>query len=264
MLTDDGQERPCVACGGKGYIIDTSPLGVHIVRKGSGLNDDGVIQDPVKFITPDVSILKHSAERTQDYYDKMLSELFITKQNFTNQSGESKAWDAQQRIQNTESIVRDIYRLYRNVVEAIAVYVGDEPTEVNITMPNELDVSDANDALIELAEAKKAGVSYPIIVEKTKRHLLKMLGDTPENEYIVNYLARKDKLFGYSPDEIVKAIAMFGSEITSKDKAIHFFGFQLLKDIIKRNPDIELTDAAIQPLLDSELLPYISQQPILG
>ena len=264
MLTEDGQERLCIRCGGKGHIVDTSPLGVHIVRKGSGMNDEGDIQDPVKFITPDVTILEHSANRTHDYYDKMLSELFVTKQNMTNQSGESKSWDAQQRIQNTESIVKDIYRLYRNIVEAIAVYVGEDPMDVVITLPNDLDVSDANDALMDLAEAKKAGVSYPIIVEKTKRHLLKMLGDTPENEFIVNYLAKKDKLFGYSPDEIVKAIATFGSEITSRDRAIHFFGFQLLKDILMQNPEIELTDATIQPLFDSALLAYISQQPILG
>lgn len=263
VQTEDGRERPCMMCGGKGYVVDSSPLGVHIVRKGSGLNDDGIINDPVKFITPDVTILQHSATRTADYYDKMLSELFITKQNMTNQSGESKAWDGLQRQQNTEGIVRDLYRLYRNIVEAIAIYVGDDANEVIIHLPEDLDVADATDALMDLAEAKKAGVSYPIIVEKTKRHLLKMLGVSEKNEALVNYLAKKDKLFGYSPDEIVKAIATFGASITEKDKAVHFFGYQVLADLLATYEG-ELDFLTLDPLFETAIAPYVAAPPILG
>lgn len=263
MMDDNGRERPCTQCAGKGYIVDSSPLGVHIVRKGSGMNDEGVINDPVKFITPDVTILEHSANRVGDYYDKMLHELFVTKQNMTNQSGESKAWDAQQRIQNTEAIVKDLYRLYTNIIEAIAIYVGDDPMEVIISLPHTLDVSDANDALVQLSEAKKAGVSYPIIVELTKKHLLKMLGKSEANEFIVNFMAKNDKLFGYSPDEIVKAIATFGNEITPRDKAVHFFGFQVLKDIVEAFEG-ELSAEAITPIFEAELATYINAPVGLG
>ena len=260
---EDGSIRRCVQCAGKGYIVDSSPLGVHIVRKGSGMNDEGDIKDPVKFITPDVTILQHSADRTADYYDRMLSELFVTKQNMTNQSGESKSWDAIQRQQNTEAIVRDLYRIYYNVVASIAVYVGDDEMEVNISLPADLDVADANDALIDLGEAKKAGVSYPIIVEKTKRHLLKMLGNTKETEAIVNYLAKKDKLFGYSPAEITNAIATFGASITEKDKAVHFFGYQVLQDLLK-NYEGELDSATIDVLFEAAIAPYVANPPLLG
>ena len=50
------------------------------------------------FITPDSSILQHSANREAYYFDMMLNALCVSKQNMTNQSGESKRYDSQQRV----------------------------------------------------------------------------------------------------------------------------------------------------------------------
>lgn len=244
ILDDEGKTTLCPSCQGHGYIIDTSPLGTTIVRQGSGMDSEGVIKDPVKYISPDTGILEHSAKRTEHYYTNMLNELFINRQNMTNQSGESKRWDSYQKKVFNSEIVRDIYRLYLQTLRNIAVYVNDDPNEVEINLPDELDVTTSEDALTELNEAKKAGVSHAIVVEKTKRYLLKMLGDTPENRFIVNTLARLDKLFGYSPAELRDIRAFLGDTVTQRDTNVHLFGLQIMQELTEDTED-GLDEAAI-------------------
>lgn len=256
IVKEDGSNGICPSCQGKGYIIDTTPLGTHIVRKGSGMNDEGQIIDPVKYVTPDTAILKHSADRVDAYYDKMMDKLFITKQNMTNQSGEAKMYDSEQKRNVNSNIVRDLYRLYNNICVAISAQLNDSFEMVAITLPDEIDVINANDALYDLQGSKQSGVSYPVIVEKTKAHLLKIIGDTPQYRMLVDFLAKKDKLFGYSNAEVKDAVAIFGSGITDRDKAIHYFGYTILKDWI----DMQMEDFTSEQLAGNfELLiqPYI-------
>lgn len=255
IIDDHGNSVICGVCKGKGYIIDSSPLGVHIVRKGSGMNDQGEIIDPVKYVSPDTAILEHSAKRVDAYYLSMMDKLFITRQNMTNQSGESKMYDSEQKRNVNSNIVRGLYSLYENIIKSIAALLNENPNDVKIVLPDEIDVINANDALVELQEAKQKGVSYPIVVEKTKQHLLKVIGKTPENIALVDFIAKKDRLFGYSTAEVKDAVAIFGSGITDRDKAIHFFGYTVLKDWLNKaeNKDKEITDE----LFDSLIAPYI-------
>jgi hypothetical protein len=196
----------------------------------------------------------------------MLNELFISRQNMTNQSGESKRWDSYQKKAFNSEIVRDIYRLYLQILRNIAVYVNDDPNEVQIHLPDDLDVTTSEDALTELNDAKKAGVSHAVIVEKTKRYLLKMLGDSEENKFIVNTLSRFDKLFGYSPAELRDIRAFLGDTVTQRDQNLHLFGLQILQELISEtdmetfNPDAILAEWNAR--IDA-LTPTIPQPQIL-
>lgn len=257
MFTDvDGNTSLCPSCAGKGYLIDTSPLGTHIVRQGSGLDADNRIIDPVKYVTPDTAILEHSANRVDAYYDKMMDKLFITKQNMTNQSGEAKMYDSEQKRRVNSNIVRDLFQLYNNICKSIARLLGNDPNDVELILPDEIDVINANDALVELQGAKTSGVSYPVVVEKAKQHLLKVIGNTPQYRLLVDFLAKNDKLFGYSNAEIKDAIAVFGSGITDRDKAIHYFGYTILKDWVDKQTD-EITEDRLTTAFSTLILPYI-------
>ena len=47
-----------------------------------------------------------------DYFDMMLNALCVSKQNMTNQSGESKRYDSQQRVDLVSGILFDLFKLY--------------------------------------------------------------------------------------------------------------------------------------------------------
>ena len=58
-----------------------------VSKGGDFLDEQGKFTVPEGFITPDTSILQHSANREAYYFDMMLNALCVSKQNMTNQSG---------------------------------------------------------------------------------------------------------------------------------------------------------------------------------
>ncbi len=248
----DGYDT-CSSCGGLGYIVDTSPLGTHLIDKKAGFDEGGNFIAPVGYITPDTEILKHSADRTEAYYDYMLRELGIMKQNMTEQSGVSKMYDAQNKVTLYTNIVTDIYRGYAQLLNIIQGYLF-RRSDIVIPMPEDFDVKNANDLSMELADMKKAGAGHPSLVEQTKKVMLKKYGDNPFNVWAQDVLARYDKLYPYALDEVQQAKAIFGASLTDADVNLHFFGYEILKELYAKNNDVINTGIAeIKPVLDSEV-----------
>ena len=69
------------------------------------------------------------------------------------------------------------------------------------------------------------------MVELTKRYLLKNFGASAVNEFIINELAKIDKIFAYGSSELVQAKASLGSDLTNDDIILHHQGFQIMIDL---------------------------------
>ena len=228
-VTSDG--HTCGRCSGTGYIMDTTPTGTLMVSKGGDfLDEQGKFTVPEGFITPDTSILQHSANREAYYFDMMLNALCVSKQNMTNQSGESKRYDSQQRVDLVSGILFDLFKLYENILNSIAEYRGGS-NDVNISLPEDLDIKNSADYIVEIAQAKSSGAPYLILVELTKRYLLKNFGASAVNEFVINELAKIDKIFAYGSSELVQAKASLGSDLTNEDIILHHQGFQIMIDL---------------------------------
>lgn len=253
----DGNNSLCTTCGGNGYIIDTGPMGTHLVSKDS-LDPDGQIKPPVGYVSPDTAILQHSADRVNEYYSNMKKELNIIDQNFTNQSGESKAYDVAQKVTKVTNIVQDIYRIYDNMLNVIAEYRG-YPAEVYVSLPQDFDIRSSSDMVAELTALKQANVPYLILVEATKKYMLKQFGNTEQNKRIFDFLAKVDKLFAYGADDMQTAKAIFGSDITQRELIVHAFGYQLLQDILMgEDPEQPLDFAGIKAQFDTAIADYVT------
>jgi hypothetical protein len=239
----------CTSCRGAGYIIDSSPLGTHLIDKKAGFDESGNFIAPVGFITPDVGILDHSAKRTESYYDYMLRELGILKQNDTNQSGVSKMYDAQNKVTLYTNIVTDIYRGYAQLLNILQGYLFRKSDTV-ITLPEDFDVKNANDLSIELAEMKKNGASHNDLVEQNKRVMLKKYGDSEFNRWAQDVLAKYDKLYPYALAEIQQAKAIFGASLTDTDINLHYFGYEILKDLYRENESVAKSTDVLSTLFD--------------
>jgi len=225
-----GNFSNCTSCSGNGYIIDTGPMGTHLIEKGA-LDPDGQIKPPVGYVSPDTAILQHSADRTAEYYDNMRRELNILDQNATNQSGESKSYDLAQKVTKITNIVTDIYRVLDQVSNTVSEYRGYKP-EIYVTLPDDFDIQSAADMVAEISALKAAKVPYVILVEATKKYMLKQFGSTEKNKRIFDFLAKVDKLFAYGTDDLQTAKAVFGADITQRELITHAFGYQILADIV--------------------------------
>jgi hypothetical protein len=234
--------KVCGTCAGTGYIQDTSPLGTHQLDDKEDYAESGNPKLPVGYVTPDTAILKHKADRTEAYYHWMMRELGLNvSQNMTNASGESKRYDMMQKVTLISSIVVDIYRLYENVLNAFAWYLGDTE-KVVITLPKDFDIKNADDISDELKAAKEANLPYAVLTELTKRYMLSKFGNNEKNRKKVEYLALKDKLFVYGIEDLRNAIAIHGTDITNTDKVSHIMGWQVLDEILREDPEISMEE----------------------
>lgn len=249
----------CGTCGGSGFVMDTTPMGTHVMTDRDR-TDNGDIKPPVGFISPDTAILKHSAERVQYYNEWKMRELGLLNQNLTNQSGESKRYDLMQKVTMISSVVTDIYRLYENVISIIAKYINDRE-EVSITLPSNFDVKNADDLQDELANAKRDGLPYPVIVELTKKFMFSKFGKNELNRKKIDYLALYDKLFVYGIEDLSKAVALFGNSITIADRTKHLMAWQLL-DEIENLLDLDFTK--IDEIVNKKVAEMIPADGIFG
>lgn len=257
-VTNNGST--CKRCNGTGYIMDTTPTGTLLVQKGGDfLDDNGKFTQPEGFITPDTTILQHSANREAYYFDMMLNALGVSKQNMTNQSGESKKYDSAFRVAMVSGIITNLFNVYENILNLIAEYRGGENT-VTVTMPEDLDVRNSADYIEEINNAKLSSAPYIVIVELTKRYILKNFGDTPTNQFLLNELSKIDKIFGYGSTELMNAKASLGSDLTLSDIILHNQGFQIIKDLYDSEViNMQMTTSEINQIL----MKYISENYIL-
>lgn len=252
IYTDIEHNSTCKRCNGTGYIQDTTPMGTLMIDKGGTLlGDDGKFTEPEGFIAPPAEILSHSADREKFYFDKMMQSLCVLQQNMTNQSGESKAYDVEHKVDVVSRIVIDLTNMYASALNIIDLYRGGTG-EISISLPETLDVRNSYDILTQLTEAKKKGAPYPAQVELTKKFMLKNFGGDHKNKYIIDFLANNDKLFALSQEELPNAKAILGSDISSKDIVFHNLGYTVLKKMVSEDENILLAkeDEILQKLND--------------
>ena len=247
-------DKVCNTCHGKGFVHDTTPFGSHIMTD-KDRTDNGDIKPPEGFISPDTAILQHSADRVSFYDDMKMKKLGLLSQNMTNQSGESKRYDLMQKTSLISNVVVDMFRLYENILNATASYISDN-NKIEITLPKDMDVKSSDDIKIELADAKDSDLPYPAIVELTKRYMLAKFGRTQENRKKLDFLAVYDKLFVYGIEDLKSAVALFGNDITNKDKMIHLIGWQILGEI---DNILELDTNQLVKVFEEKITPFIPE-----
>jgi ribosomal 50S subunit-associated protein YjgA (DUF615 family) len=141
----------------------------------------------------------------------------------------------------------------------------EKESNITVSLPSEFDVKSAADMVAEIATLKESNVPYIALIESTKRFLLKQFGNNEKNQKIFDFLAKVDRLFAYGTNDMVQAKALFGSDITQRELAIHQFGYQVLEEIVEANPEAD--NQQLRALFDASISEYVREvtitQPIL-
>ncbi len=254
FLSEDNKESFCSVCNGSGVVFDASPMGSRIIDLKGELFQEGKFTTPEGFITPPVDILNHGAERGEFYFDKMLSSLCIMQQNMTNQSAERASYDVQYKVSKNTTIITDIYLSYCAILNIIDEFLGGKG-DVEIVFPEDFDVRNANDILYQLTELRKNKAPAVILIEFTKKYMLKAFGDSQVNKKIFEFLATTDKLFAYGTDDLQTVKSVYGSDITTEDIIYNTQAYPILKEMATREPKImdkpfnELKELVIQEMV---------------
>lgn len=262
FLNDDKTESACHNCNGSGVVFDASPMGSRIIDLKGELFQEGKFTTPEGFITPPVDILNHGATRGEFYFDKMLSSLCITKQNMTNQSAVSKGYDVEHKVSKNTTIITDEYLAYLAVLNIMDEYLGGKG-DVEIIFPEDFDVRNANDILYQLTELRKNKAPTVILIEFTKKYMLKAFGDTPINKKILEFLSLTDKLFAYGTDDLQTIKSVYGSDITTEDIIYNTQAYPIVKEMaIKDEKILDKQFDELKILVLAEITKYFPIQKI--
>lgn len=262
ILKEDGTEHNCSVCNGSGVIFDASPAGSRIIDLKGELFQEGKFTTPEGFITPPVDILKHSSDRSEYYFNKMLSSLCVTNQNMTNQSAESKAIDVQYKTSRNTVIITGLYMTYLYLLNISDEYLGGRG-DLEITFPEDFDVRSANDILYQLTELRANKAPAVILIEFTKKYMLKAFGDSPLNKKIMEFLSVTDKLFAYGTEDLQTIKGIYGSDITTEDIIYNTQAFPIVKEMANKDESLmKKPFNEIKAIVLAEIIKYFPTQEV--
>ena len=249
-------DMTCRKCGGAGYVKDDSPLGTIYVDYSKLNAEDRAFPQVIQWAEPPQAALTSSKEIVSDYFEKMCEALGLIKQNYTNQSGVSKAFDFKDKISTIYKIFNDNINVAQDIYRFIEYFLIDEQIQTTeLYLIGEIGTSTLSDLLTELDMARKGNAPSFVISSILDKIYIKSL---PPNtaERILNIAKQFDKLYIYSSNDITMLRAQFGSQLTEYDLVIHNTIIEKTKDILNVNPYI--TDEA----LVNELNTYYKQYKV--
>ena len=246
----------CRKCGGAGYVKDDSPLGTIYVDYSKLNAEDRAFPQVIQWAEPPQSALTSSREIVSDYFEKMCEALGLIKQNYTNQSGVSKAFDFKDKISTIYKIFNDNINVAQDIYRFIEYFLIDEQIQTTeLYLIGEIGTSTLSDLFTELDMARKGNAPSFVISSILDKIYIKSL---PPNiaERVLSVAKQFDKLYIYSSNDITMLRAQFGSQLTEYDLVIHNTIIEKTKDILNVNPYI--TDEA----LVNELNTYYKQYKV--
>lgn len=252
FISEDGDScTKCAKCNGTGLMKPhTSPLGTTLLPREDAFDSNGEFKDPYLFRQPPIDGVKYMDEATFKWLEMGYNALYITRQNMTNQSGESKSYDYRQKISNRTKGVKNIFRLLQCLLNDTQAYLRGEQNII-IELPSDFQVKTAEDITSELVESEETPTTYKSRI--TSELFLKRFGNNAVNRRIIKFLSKYDVFYGYTNQDIINARGLNGNAYTFRDTVVHDKGFDILLEIAEDKSIINMKDEQLKPLFDNEI-----------
>ncbi|HMZ34874.1 MAG TPA: hypothetical protein PLZ35_12200, partial [Chitinophagales bacterium] len=228
-------DMTCRKCGGAGYVKDDSPLGTIYVDYSKLNAEDRAFPQVIQWAEPPQSALTSSREIVSDYFEKMCEALGLIKQNYTNQSGVSKAFDFKDKISTIYKIFNDNINVAQDIYRFIEYFLIDEQIQTTeLYLIGEIGTSTLSDLFTELDMARKGNAPSFVISSILDKIYIKSL---PPNiaERVLSVAKQFDKLYIYSSNDITMLRAQFGTQLTEYDLIVHNTIIEKVKEVISNN-----------------------------
>lgn len=238
----------CHVCKGTGEMIPTSPYGTLLKPKTGGLNNETDTAQALKYISPDVAIVRYSGEVWEGLLkraEKTLNLLFIEEA----QSGIAKEVDREDKVATLDLIGRNVFlNLVKGSLEILQELWYLPEVSVDVVLPSTFRVRTDAEIVADMTELRQGNAPEYLIRESAKELIRKRYANNKWTMKIAEVLFIYDPLFALSTAEKNNLLA--SSAITEKQYARSLYAAGLIERV-----STEMADTFI----DAEY-PAISQR----
>lgn len=156
---DHTKKIECKSCEGSGLKQSFSPMGAYnVVTPPTVPKTEGedVFVDPIKYYSPDPSILVTVTKKASDALEKAEQVLNINRSLKSAQSGIAKEMDREPEYIEVAKISTDIYRKFGHMLRVVqALREMDVKSDITVNEPMSFDLKTETELLAEFAETQK-------------------------------------------------------------------------------------------------------------
>lgn len=223
-------QMTCPDCFGRG-TTSHNPGEFLTISEETLVKAGGVMQDYVKFISPDVAIPEYHLKRWQVFYKLCESSLHIKSVIDGVQSGDAKKEDRKDQYFFYQSVAGYLFGVVRKNIYRISKLVNPNKskTEVYVQEPKQFDIMSDSDLLNDFATLQSKTDDSQTLAELNYMVNSKLYRDDAVQKRINEIMYLKDPLFGVSGNALKSKL--LSGIYDAKDKLTHEKGYMILKQI---------------------------------
>jgi hypothetical protein len=253
----------CSTCKGEGRVVPTGPYGILYRDESTMMNEGKGREIPVmRFLSPDVGIVKYSGDYWMQLLDKVnkaLNLLFVEQA----QSGVAKEKDREDEVAMLDRIGEHYYgHLFRNSMMTVADLrmIQYDAEQVYISLPPTFVVKTEADLMEELKAINETGVNPLFRIEAAREHVRKRFPGNMRMQRMYDVLSWYDPLFGYTTNERMSMQAKGAIDSMTERRSI--YGPAALQRLVGTDGEavLDLDAATLEGKLD-DLINTMAPEP---
>jgi hypothetical protein len=232
-LKDPSIQHSCSRCKGSGFLTVQSPYKTYQKRIDTGLTDPEMMKlllgaDPVKFHTPDTSILNYSKDSWMDYLQKAEEAIFIQQKQATGnvESFKSKEIDKEAEYAWYQNIAKALNTDLKKAIQSFECFLNTSPITVALEQPISLAIVTESEAFTTLDSILAGDAPVFLKAQHVDNFISKFISKSNPVVKAVKVLKAIDPLFFYNNKELQN---FKSNNIISVDAwAIHVYSYSVL------------------------------------
>lgn len=254
-LLIEGVSHTCPSCNGQGIKSRLSPLGTLLLNPSSKF-DAGEVQssqEPLKFVSPDVTTLQYIGEKIESDLEKARKILHLQTSNSQvkgseNMTATGMVIDNKAMYSFVKPISDQIFDIYYFCLEMIGLQRDGESFVVpELNYPKTFDFKSAEDYLIDISNAISNNLPPSFIQVVLYKYISSYYGEGNEATKVFSIIANADRLFGMTNDEINIGIAK--GTISNLESIIHSSILYFIKQL--QNEDENFLDKELSDQIEA-------------
>lgn len=263
--TKFGERKPCLRCGGTGYMVNQTPYKMYIKKFDSQAmeGEQKYLEiDDVKYYTPDVAILNYSKQEWKDYLEEAEKAVYVSQRIKTGnvEAAKSKEIDREDLYSFLARVGQVYFSRLRFGLQCFENYLVNSPVKVAVNPPYSFAILSEGEAFTELKDLLSSNVPVMLKASQVEGFINKFVSQSSPIRRFVDVLRLVDPLLYYTNGEIAGFKA--SNIVSAEQYSVHVFAYPVLQKMYFQDKNLFLSEIdSIVDKVNTELVQYKPKEP---